>query len=37
MKKTRFSVEHITAVLQQPATGVPVGDVCALDPIRWTV
>ena len=28
MKKERFSVEQITSVLQQVATGVPVGDVC---------
>ena len=28
MKKKRFSVEQITAVLQQAAGGVPVGDVC---------
>lgn len=28
MKKKRFSVEQITAVLQQGAAGVPVGDVC---------
>ena len=28
MKKKRFSVEHITSVLQQVASGVPVGDVC---------
>ena len=28
MKKKRFSVEQITAVLQQVAGGVPVGDVC---------
>ena len=28
MKKTRFSVEQITAVLQQVSGGVPVGDVC---------
>jgi putative transposase len=28
VKKTRFSVEQITAVLQQTAAGVPVGDVC---------
>ena len=26
--KKRFSVEQITAVLQQVATGVPIGDVC---------
>ena len=26
--KKRFSVEQITAVLQQAATGVPVGDLC---------
>ncbi len=28
MKKKRFSVEQITAVLQQAAQGVPVGDLC---------
>ena len=28
MKKKRFSVEHITSVLQQVVAGVPVGDVC---------
>jgi putative transposase len=28
VKKKRFSVEQITAVLQQVATGVPIGDVC---------
>ena len=28
MKKKRFSVEQITAVLQQAATGVPMGDLC---------
>lgn len=28
MKKKRFSVEQITAVLQQVAGGMPVGDVC---------
>ena len=28
MKKTRFSVEQIAAVLQQVQGGVPVGDVC---------
>ena len=28
MKKKRFSVEQITAVLQQAASGVPVGDLC---------
>lgn len=28
MKKKRFSVEQITAVLQQVTGGVPVGDVC---------
>ena len=28
MKKRRFSVEQITAVLQQVGGGVPVGDVC---------
>ena len=28
MKKTRFSVEQITSVLQQVSGGVPVGDVC---------
>ena len=28
MKKKRFSVEQITAVLQQGPSGVPVGDVC---------
>ena len=28
MKKKRFSVEQITAVLQQVSGGVPVGDVC---------
>ena len=28
MKKKRFSVEQITSVLQQAASGVPVGDVC---------
>lgn len=28
MKKKRFSVEQITAVLQQAASGIPVGDVC---------
>lgn len=28
MKKSRFSVEQITAVLQQAEGGVPVGDVC---------
>jgi hypothetical protein len=26
--KQRFSVEQITAVLQQAAQGVPVGDLC---------
>jgi hypothetical protein len=26
--KKRFSVEQITAVLQQAAQGVPVGDLC---------
>jgi putative transposase len=28
VKQTRFSVEQITAVLQQAEGGVPVGDVC---------
>jgi len=28
VKKKRFSVEQMTAVLQQVAGGVPVGDVC---------
>ena len=28
MKKKRFSVEQITAVLQQAGGGVPVGEVC---------
>ena len=28
MKKTRFSVEQITSVLQQVAGGIPAGDVC---------
>lgn len=28
MKRKRFSVEQITAVLQQVEGGVPVGDVC---------
>ena len=28
MKRTRFSVEQITAVLQQVGSGMPVGDVC---------
>lgn len=28
MKRTRFSVEQITAVLQQVSGGMPVGDVC---------
>ncbi len=28
MKKKRFSVEQISAVLQQAEGGVPVGDVC---------
>jgi putative transposase len=28
VKKKRFSVEQITAVLQQVSGGVPVGDVC---------
>ena len=28
MKKKRFSVEQITAVLQQVETGIPVGDIC---------
>lgn len=28
MKKKRFSVEQITAVLQQVSGGMPVGDVC---------
>ncbi len=28
MKRKRFSVERITAVLQQGAQGVPVGDLC---------
>jgi len=28
VKKKRFSVEQITAVLQQVTSGVPVGDVC---------
>ena len=28
MKRKRFSVEHITAVLQQVGGGMPVGDVC---------
>ena len=28
MNKKRFSVEQITSVLQQLASGVPVGDVC---------
>ena len=28
MKKKRFSVEQITAVLQQVETGISVGDVC---------
>ena len=27
-KRTRFSVEQITAVLQQAAQGVPIGDLC---------
>ena len=28
MKKKRFSVEQITAVLKQAESGIPVGDVC---------
>ena len=28
MKKKRFSIEQITAVLQQADLGVPVGDLC---------
>ena len=28
MKKKRFSVEQITAVLQQATSGVPIGDLC---------
>jgi putative transposase len=28
VKKKRFSVEQITAVLQQADQGVPVGDLC---------
>ena len=28
MKKKRFSIEQIAAVLQQVGGGVPVGDVC---------
>ena len=28
MKKKRFSVEQITAVLKQAEGGIPVGDVC---------
>jgi putative transposase len=28
VKKKRFSVEQITAVLQQATKGVPVGDIC---------
>ena len=28
MKKTRFSVEQITAVLQQAEAGMPIGDLC---------
>jgi len=28
VKKKRFSVEQITSVLQQVASGLPVGDVC---------
>jgi putative transposase len=28
VKKMRFSVEQITAVLQQVESGIPVGDVC---------
>jgi putative transposase len=28
VKKKRFSVEQITAVLQQAASGIPVGDLC---------
>ena len=28
MKRKRFSVEQITTVLQQAATGIPVGDLC---------
>ena len=28
MKKKRFSVEQITAVLKQAETGSPVGDLC---------
>jgi hypothetical protein len=28
VKKKRFSVEQVTAVLQQVEGGVPVGDVC---------
>jgi hypothetical protein len=28
VKMTRFSAEQVTAVLQQVAGGVPVGDVC---------
>ena len=28
MKKKRFSVEQITAVLQQAEGGVPIGDIC---------
>jgi hypothetical protein len=28
VKKKRFSVEQITAVLKQAESGIPVGDVC---------
>ena len=28
MKRKRFSVEQITAVLQQAESGVPIGDLC---------
>jgi putative transposase len=28
VKRKRFSVEQITTVLQQAATGIPVGDLC---------
>ncbi len=28
MKKKRFSIEQITAVLQQAETGVPIKDIC---------
>lgn len=28
MKRKRISVEQITAVLQQAAQGVPIGDLC---------